>query len=336
MTPVIISRYILAVVIIICTGFSVASADIVVTDTSGEEITLPHAASRIVCLNGDAAEMLVVLGAGDRIVGLTSTTMDDQILMDQIPNAVDVGDWQTPSVERILQLQPDAVITYSSSKPKNADQLNTAGIPLIYLDCYKIATLKEDALSMEKLIGVETAADEYLSWVKTWEDFVEKNTVELGVAEYPRVYIEGYSDFSAQGKDSGSDMLVSLAKGDNIARELEGQWPKVTPEWVIQQNPEIILKVVAVKPDADLASAWEKIMNRDGFSNLQAIASDKVYALNAELTLGPRSPAGLVYVASILHPDLVSSADAQKALSAYTEKFLPGADTVEEIYPSAS
>ncbi|MBN1167191.1 MAG: ABC transporter substrate-binding protein [Methanospirillaceae archaeon] len=327
-------RYILPVLLAVLLGSAGTCADVVFTDTSGDEITLPHPASRIVCLNGDAAEMLIILGAGDRIVGLTQTAMDDPILKNQVPNALSVGDWQTPSVERILALQPDAIITYQSSTPKNSDQFRNAGLPLIYLDCYKIDTLQHDALAMEKLIGEETAADEYLSWLEKWETLVLDKTADIPPDAYPRVYIEGYSEFSAQGKDSGSDMLVAGAKGVNIAAGLEGQWPKVTREWVIQQDPDIIIKIVAVKPDTSLASSREMINNRDGFSDLTAVKRNEVYAFNAELTLGPRSPAGLCTIVSILHPEQFTDINTGEALATYADLFLPGADEGESVYPA--
>ncbi len=329
-----IFRFILPVLLAVFIGSACTCADVVFTDTSGEEITLPHPASRIVCLNGDAAEMLIILGAGDRIVGLTETALDDPVLKKQVPNAVNVGDWQTPSVERILALEPDAIITYRSSTPKNSDQFKNAGLPLIYLDCYKTDTLQHDALAMEKLIGEETAADEYLTWINQWETLVQEKTADIPQDAYPRVYIEGYSEYSAQGKDSGSDLLVTEAKGVNIAAGLEGQWPKVTREWVIQQNPVIIIKIVAIKPDTSLASSREMVMNRDGFSDLTAVKRNEVYAFNAELTLGPRSPAGLCTVASILHPEQFTDVDTGEALVSYAEQFLPGADEGESVYPA--
>ena len=333
MKPLSILRCTLLVLLTVFIGITVSYADVQFTDTNGDEITLPNAASRIVCLNGDAAEMLIVLGAGDRVVGLTQTAMNDPVLMAHLRNAENVGDWQTPSVERILALHPDAVITYSSSKPKNADQFTAAGISLIYLDCYKINTLEHDAIAMEQLIGEEEAADAYLSWLNKWADLISSKTKDISLDAYPRVYIEGYTDYSAQGTDSGSDMLVTRAKGKNIAQGLQGQWPKVTPEWVMKEDPAVIIKVIAAKPDLTLASAWESLINRAGFKDLTAVTDNNVYIMNGDLTLGPRSPAGLVYVASLLHPDLFSDISPRDALVSYADSFVPGADEGETVYP---
>ena len=82
--------YYFAIFVLIC-GLILpfCSADVLFTDTSGDTITLPSVAKRIICLNSDAAEALVVLGAGNSIIGLTDSTIKDTALMKHMPNAID-------------------------------------------------------------------------------------------------------------------------------------------------------------------------------------------------------------------------------------------------------
>ena len=68
-------------------------------------------AERLIVANGDAAELLIALGAGDKIVGVTDSTLSVPYIMDKIPNATSIGNWETPNVEQILALHPDAVIS---------------------------------------------------------------------------------------------------------------------------------------------------------------------------------------------------------------------------------
>ncbi|MDD1725064.1 MAG: ABC transporter substrate-binding protein, partial [Methanospirillum sp.] len=141
-------RFIVSALFILVLGTSLCSASVEFTDSSGNSITLPAVADRVVCLNSDCAETMVVLGVGDKVVGVADSTTKDKVLISHLPKAVSIGEWQTPSIERVLALKPDAVITYSSSKPKNADQFVQAGINLIYLDCYKIDTLEHDVRAL--------------------------------------------------------------------------------------------------------------------------------------------------------------------------------------------
>jgi iron complex transport system substrate-binding protein len=334
MKNITVMKFCMVVLLIFLTGASICSATIAFTDSTGQEISLPKTAERVVCLNSDAAEMMVVLGIGDKVVGVVESTTTDPQLMSHLPNAQSVGNWQTPSPERLLSLQPDAVVSYSSSKPKNADQLINSGIQLIYLDCYKINTLEHDVVALGIMTGAETASENYLKFFKKWKSVVDEDLQDIASDDEPAVYIEGYTDFTAQGLDSGTDLLVRMAKGKNIAADLKEQWPKVTSEWVMSTNPEVILKVVSVKPDKTLDQVREDVLKRAGFDTLSAVQNDRVYVLNGDLAYGPRSPAGLVYIAKSLHPEKYINIHPSDVLKEYSDTFIPGSTGGEYFSPT--
>lgn len=321
------------ILLVLVSVASICTASVEFTDSSGEIITLTYPAERIVCLNSDAAEALVALGAGNKVVGLTESTLEDTALMRHLPKAMSVGDWQTPGVERILALKPDAVITYSSSKPKNADQLTNAGINLIYLDCYKFNSLEHDIQSIGTMIGAEEKAKAYIAFLKRWKKEVVSRTANISADKFPAAYIEGYTDYTAQGKDSGIDILMGIAKGKNLAADLGEQWPKVTPEWVISENPGIIIKTASSKPGKALAQVRDSVLNRTGFESLDAIKRQQVYVLNGDLIFGPRSPAGLVYLAKVLHPDECKDISPAEVLKEYAAEFVSGVETGDYYSP---
>jgi len=328
-----ITSIILFVLVLLAGTASFCTADVTFTDTAGSSVILPAPAERVVCLNGDAAEAMVVLGAGDKIVGVTDSVMNDTALMTHIPNAVSVGNWQTPSIEKILELKPDAVISYSSSKPKNVDQLTNAGIQLIYLDFYKINTLEHDIESMGTMMGAEDKASRYIAFLKKWEDQVSSRIGNIPVDTVPSVYIEGYSEYSAQGKDTGIDILTGIAKGYNIAAGLKEQYPKVTAEWILKENPQVIIKTVSLKPDKTLDQIRTYLVSRTGFETLDAIKNNLVFVMNGDLIYGPRSPAGLVYLSKALHPDECKDLNPADVLKEYAESFVSGADTGDYYSP---
>ena len=311
----------------------ICSSEITFTDTSGETITLPGTAERIVCLNSDAAETMVILGAGDKVVGLTDSTLADTALMKHLPKATSVGNWQTPNIERILALKPDAVISYSSSRPKNADQLKNAGINLIYLDCYKFNTLEHDIQALGTLTGSEGKAERYITFMKKWENQVRSRVGNVSSEKVPAVYIEGYSDYTAQGKDSGIDILMEIAQGKNLAVNLGEQYPKVTPEWILSENPSVIIKSVTLKPDKTLEKIRETILTRTGFESLDAVKEKEVFVLNGDLIYGPRSPAGLVYLAKALHPEECKDLNPAEVMEEYAAEFVSGTEKIEYYSP---
>jgi len=316
--------FLITFLMLLLTCVGTVLAEVQFTDTTGSLITLPHVAQRIVCLNTDVAEVMVALGVGDRVVGVTDSTMRDTALMAHLPQAVSVGTWDAPSLEKVLELEPDAIIMYSSSPPKNADLFETAGITLIALDCYRITSMESDVAALGIMIGVEEKAAEFIDFFNRWKEMIVEGVSIIPDENIPTVYIEGYTDYVAQGTNSGIDLMLSIAKGVNIASELGEQWPKVSPEWVLMQDPAIILKICSPTADISTEELWNNVMTREGFEILQAVQNEDVYVINGDLAYGPRSIAGLVYIARALHPSFFDDIHPIDVLLEYDERFISG------------
>lgn len=319
-----------------CSGSPTAqaahNATIQVTDSQGNTFQLPGPATRIVCLNSDSAEMLIALGAGGSVVGVTETTLKNTQLAPLLPNATSVGTWDAPSLERILGLQPDAIISYSGYRLKNADQFERAKIPVIYVDCNRLSTIRKDARIMGTITGHGEEADRYVRFVDKWEAYVAGKT---GSANLTPVYIEGYAEYMAQGSGSSIDDLVSLARGSNLAAGQEKSYVKVTPEWVIKENPPVIIKVAPdpLPEGKTLDSYREGVADRPALADVLAVRNGTVFALSGKVAVGPRAPAGLPIVAAILHPDDFSGTDPTDALDEYAADFVPGANLSQAVSP---
>ncbi|MFA7303635.1 MAG: ABC transporter substrate-binding protein [Methanoregula sp.] len=308
------------------------STTITVTDSLGNVIQMPGPASRIVCLNSDATEMLIALGAGNSIVGVTDTTLKNSQLAPLIPNAKNVGTWDAPSLERILSLQPDAVISYSGYRLKNADQFEHAKIPVIYIDCNRLSTLKSDARSMGLITGHQADADRYIVFFDKWFGYTTQKTAGTDLTP---VYIEGYSEYMAQGTNSSIDDIVNVARGSNIAAGEGKSYVKVTPEWIIKENPPVIIKVAPdpLPEGKTLGDYREQVMSRPALADVQAVQDGNVYAISGKVVVGPRAPAGLPLIASILHPVQFSGTNPSDALNEYAGEFVPGANATQAISP---
>ena len=137
-----------------------------ITQTDGTEVTFPCMPQRIIAANANAVELLIVLGAQDRIVGVTDSTFAVPYIKNKIPNAQGIGDWQTPNLEQIMALKPDAVISYSTYRPRNADQITARNITIVSLDCYKLSTLASDARALGKMTGKSNTAEVYARMVE--------------------------------------------------------------------------------------------------------------------------------------------------------------------------
>ena len=314
-------------------------------DSNGNEVTLPKTADRIVATNADCAEMLIAIGAKDKIVGVTDTVKSTPLLMAQLPgNISSIGNWQTPSVETIMSLKPDVVICYSyASKPKNIDQLNAANLTIIYLDCYKMSTLSHDARALGTITGNTNQAEDYAQFLEKYQNMVTDNTSKLSAAQKPSVYWESYTEYSTVGNTSGGDVMISMAGGVNVAAAnaslYASAYPKINSEWVIKNNPSYALKMISptnVTSMDNLKKLQETVVARPGMDKADAVKNGHVYVMSGTVAFGPRAVIGLLYTAKILHPDLYKDVDPRAVMSEYSHKYLPGADQGYFIYPALS
>jgi iron complex transport system substrate-binding protein len=273
------------------------------------------------------------MGAGDRIVGVTESTKSVPYVMDKIPAAVSIGDWQNPNIEQMLALHPDIVIAYSSSKPKNLDQITAANITIITLDCYKLSTLASDARSLGRLTGKMNEAEVYARLVEDTIGEVSFRMKKIPTDSYPKVYFEMYTEYTVAAAGSGAHELVVGAGGKNIAEETTSSSVKVSPEWVGARQPEYVLEVVSSTNTMKLEEVVSTLKNRPGWNTIPAVKNDHVHAFKNDIVYGPRAYIGLVYIAQLLHPAEFRDLHPRQMLGEYDERYVAGTNKTGMIWP---
>jgi iron complex transport system substrate-binding protein len=306
---------------------------ITITQTDGKQVTLPCQPKRLIVANGGAAEMLIAFGAGDRIVGVTESMLNTSYIIDRIPQARNIGNWQTPNVEQILALHPDVVISYSSYKPKNLDQLTAANITVISLDCYKLATLSSDARTLGTLTGKTNEAEVYARMVEDTIAEVAKRVKKIPADQYPTVYFESYTDYTASANGSGAGEMLIATGGKNIAGDMVPGAAQVSPEWVVAKQPQFVMKVVSSSNTMAFSEIVQKMKVRPGWETIPAVRQDRVYAFANDIEYGPRAYIGLVWTAQLLHPDEFRDMHPREMLNDYEQRYVSGTNTTVVIYP---
>ena len=315
-------------------GANSTCTPVTITQTDGSQVTLPCMPERIIVTNSDAAEMLIALGAADKIVGITDSTKNVSYIMEKIPQAESIGDWQTPNIEKMLALKPDVVISYSSSRPKNIDQILAANITVISLDCYRLPTLPSDARAVGALTGNGKRAEEYAETVENATALVRDRVSTLSQDQYPKVYFEGYSDLTAAGPGSGSDELLTIAGGKNIAANLSTSSAKISAEWVVSEKPDYIMKVISTKETRPFSQIATAMANRTGWETIPSVQQKHIYLFSGGIEYGPKSFIGLLNTAKILHPALFTDVNTGRLLDDYAAGYVSGTNTTQVVYPA--
>jgi iron complex transport system substrate-binding protein len=311
-----------------------SSQDIRITDATGSGFTFHRPVSRIVVLNAAAAEMLIDIGVGDEIVGVADFIVADnhEFLRARLPNVARVGSFTNPDVEKILTLHPDIVIVYARSKPQNLDKMLAANITVLQMTCYRPAEVPNEARALGLITGHEEKADRFARFVERYHALINDRLRNLSEDERPRVYYEYVYENMAFGPGSSGGEIISLLHAKNIAENLPSQISLVSREWILEQDPDVIIKEI---PDnsGNFSSGRKTLADRPGFMALHAVMKNRVFCVAPQLGSTPRSIVGAVFVAKALYPEKFSDIDPDAILHEYARDFLPGSDMAETFYP---
>jgi iron complex transport system substrate-binding protein len=309
------------------------------TDTNGKTVTLPKVAERIVVLNSDAAEVLVAIGAKDKIIGVTDTVKSNPSVGALFANVTSVGNWQTPNPEQIALLQPDVIISYASSPPKNADQLTQADATIVQLDCGNLKTIIGDITAMGIITGNRPQAQTYGQYIQSVIDLVEDRVAPISSA--PSVYWEYNKAWSTAGNSSGGDTIIAMAGASNIAASLgnkTNQQPLVNSEFVLDKNPQIIMKYSGFSWTNTTMAGFSALRNdtiaREGIAGVEATKNGKVYVISSTIAYGPKAFIGLLYMAKVAHPAVFQDVDPAAKLDEYAGRFVAGTNATIVFYPT--
>jgi iron complex transport system substrate-binding protein len=268
---------------------------ILLVDDYGRIVELEHVPERIVSAAPTPTEMLFAVGAGDLVVGVD----DYSDYPAEVANITKVGSY-TLSTEVIVGLQPDLVVSSDLVPLSQLELLEDQGIPYFILATRTL----EDVMKDIRLVGILTDhVAEANALADQLEDRVEAVTEKTQAEDIvrPRVYLE-YYPYWTYGPGSFGHNLIELAGGINIAENTTSEYPMLTSEFVIAQDPQVIVYTVGYMT----TTTAEEIASRPGWDGIAAVTEGSVYSMDDNLTsrYGPRIVDGLEILAELLHPDL--------------------------------
>jgi len=278
-------------------GTSVSSTDegVLLVDDYGRTIRLDSIPERIVSVAPTPTEILFAVGAGDLVVGVD----DYSDYPAEAANLTKVGSY-TLSTEVIIGLQPDLVVSSDLVPLAQLELLEDRGIPFVILATRTLDDVMKDIRLVGILTGHVEEANELADDLEGRTGAVEAKTLADGVVK-PRVYIE-YYPYWTYGPGSFGNDLIALAGGINIAENTSSEYPMITSEFVIAQDPEIIVYTLGYMT----TTTAEEIASRPGWDGISAVSSESIYSMDDNLVsrYGPRIVDGLEQLAALLHPDL--------------------------------
>ena len=229
-------------------------------DDLGRTVTLKAPPKRIVTMLPSVTETVCALGACDRIVA-TDDYSDWPESVKRLPKA---GGLYNPNPELIVSLKPDLVLV--SKYGRLYETLERAGLTVYAVRTETYEDIFKTVRTLGRLLGLPAEAERLVAQIQ--KEVYQEEARAAKARSRPRVYYEIDPTPYTVGPESFIGVLISKARGVNIVPKELGLFPKISPEFVVEKDPAVI---VATYPNA-----LETIRSRPGWSRIQAVRTGRI------------------------------------------------------------
>lgn len=251
---------------------------------------------RVITLTPTATQMVVALGAGDRLVGVDRFS--------QLPEGTRelprVGGFTDPNVEAILALAPDLVVL-DRVQETAAAVLRGAGIHILELPMQTIADLEHGLEATGDALGAGPRARELTAGI---ERAIEETRARRKDGPHPVVLAVVDRDpktmrsMVVAGPGSYIDELLAIVGASNAMAASGVRYANIGNEQILQARPEIIIESTHVASDAP-PSPWPDL------PSVPALANHRVFRINDPMFMSPSPalPEALKRLEAMIYPE---------------------------------
>ena len=241
---------------------------------------------RIVVLDPAVVEMVYLLGGEDKLVGIAKLERSKIWPEEKTEKVESVGTFMNPSLEKIIALKPDLVIESFHSSDAIDKSLTSNNIEIIKIQANSIEDIFKNFQKVAKILGKEKEAEKIIAEKKQKIEEIKK----IDTAEKKGLFILAPTPMRVFGKGTLPNDIMEMLNIKNIAAGMEGMSPTLTPEYIIKENPDIILTFV--KDPQEIVKANPQI------KDISAIKNNKFVVLETGQILRG-SPRMIDYIADV-------------------------------------
>ncbi len=250
-----------------------------------EEVTFDHVPERVLSTNPNTGEQLMALGLGDKIIATcyNNAQVAEEYRAEYESKPVIAEEY--PSLEVVLDLNPDFIYGRSSafgdgdSNIATHTELQNYGImSLSSIEGYKLGCDVEDVYqdfyNLGRIFQVQDRAEEIVNEMKEQIAAVEEK-VESHYDDPIRVFnFDMEMDGGAYTPGNNfTSKLIRHAGGVNIFEDLEKTWNTVSWESVVERDPEII--IINDYGDTTADEKIEFLKNNEALADVSAIKNER-------------------------------------------------------------
>ena len=229
--------------------------------------------NRIVVLDPATVEMIYMLGAEDKIVGVANLERSKVWPEEKVAKLESVGTFIKPSLERIITLKPDLVITSALTDDNLNNGLKSNNIEAKRIQANSIEEIFTNFMEVAKMLGKENEANKIIAEKKAKLEEIKK----IATGNKKGLFVMSASPLMVFGNDNLPNDIMKLLNIKNIAENQKGRNPIVTPEFIIKENPDIIITL--------LPNPSQIVATNPQLKNVNAIKNSKFIVVNSSQIL---------------------------------------------------
>ncbi len=252
---------------------------------------------RIVSLLPSLTQIVVELGAGDRLVGCTEACEPGREL-------TRVSWREVAAVEPILRLRPDLVLRQEVRAERDALRraLESVGVRLLVVPSETVADIRGGMLEVGRALALEGRA---AALAERFERELEEARRPAVGKQRPTVLLVfgrdagAVANVSAAGPGTFLSEMLDLAGGRNVLHDMTAPYPSLTLEEIVRRSPTVIIDILPPeKTAADARRAWEPLREALG-----AVRAGRVYPVmdRSVLIPGPGLPESVSRLVEMIH-----------------------------------
>jgi iron complex transport system substrate-binding protein len=251
------------------------------TDALGNPVRV-QTPQRVVSLMGSFSEMWI--NAGGTLVGVTDDAYSERGLS-LGDDVVTLGSYKTPSLEKILSLDPDFVILSADTSEHVAlcQTLLQAGVNAA---CLRVGLFEEYLEVFDILTQITARRDLYEQ-----NGLAVQRQIDAAIAlaqgrKSPDVlFVRAFSSgYRAKDSDSMTGAMLRDLGAVNIADSQQSLLEDLSMEAIIAQDPDFILVVVmGADVDKALSVVDAQLRSNPAWAGLSAVKNDRYHVLPREL-----------------------------------------------------
>nr|CBH37990.1 putative ABC transporter, solute binding protein [uncultured archaeon] len=309
--------------------------ELTLVDSADRTVTVKKPVDRITAFSTTYAEALRIVNAKENVVGVSSAITKDEIFFPELSKLPSFGGMWSPDIEALIALEPDVVLTSKKwpSPAKLEDKLVGTDIIVIRMEFTDPEVLAKEMNKLGYMLNKNEEAGDFIEFYQGYLDTIKDKIEELSEDDKQRVYLEYSKEYQAASEGSVLHQLCTMAGGINIAKDLEGSYPEIDAEWLLLENPDIMIKWC---PRDYPKAKRDELMGRSVLANLSAVKDDEVYAIAYEITTRPAGFVGVAYMAKWFYPEQFTGLDPKAIYQEYLTEFQGVDIDIDVAYPAAS